>query len=183
MAFLFTITLFKTEPNLGAKGGNFGFGTLNGNIVQVQFETYTEKFFGLRTRGFEFHYKIISNVTGEKIPDGELGRDGMNSEGIEQPRELDFISPMYALNDYKNFVRENVVNNSRESDSEAFLMDLDENKDIDSLYDAHGLFNELQGVENQYFHLARNEYAKGHPELTDDEEVLRYLYAAIHSAN
>lgn len=174
------------------KGGIGGTGTFNGNLRKVQFEIYTERWLSIRTQK-QYRFEILLDEPGEKIPAGKSGRHGFNSVGIEQPRSIKPINPSFTVNEYKKFVREQLVNNLRESNLKTFVMDLYEGQRIQSLYDTLGAIDELQGIESQYF-LSRDkvsffpfvksllrrikEYAKTHSKSTEEMNVLNYLYAA-----
>lgn len=141
----------------------------------------------------KYWFEIPVDEPGDPVPSGKLGRDGFNSVGIEQPRIIKPSNPAFTVNEYKNFAREQVANNIRASQIRSFLMDLYEDQRIRSLYNPIGLINELQSMENQYFHsrdkmsfipyfkslLNRTkEYSKSHSQSTEVTDVLHYLYTA-----
>lgn len=125
------------------------------------------------------------------FPAGKNGISGHNEDGIEaavQPDE--FLSPSSTINLYKSFVRESLVNSARKTELQKFLIDLEQNVEIQSIYDTFGLMNDLESLENQYFQL-RNKIdfephiealinrISSHMNTTEedsDQKVLKYLY-------
>lgn len=107
------------------------------------------------------------------------------------------MSPFsYTVNEYKNYIRENLVNNIWESNLRAFLEDIENSKDVQSVYNILSFMNEIIGLENQYFQLRNkfefrssfmsilnrlNIYDKTLAESDPIRKVLRYLYAAMLS--
>lgn len=187
--------LNSAEIGATGKGGIGGDGTFNGNILEVEFTVNTQRIVGIRSHRSRSK-SILSNVPGAIVPAGSNGPDGINTAGIEQPRKIAIPSSSQAINGYKNFVRNNLAKNIRETDLRAFLMGLDGNKRIDSLYDTFSLVNELQSIENQYFSLRDQisftpfiksllhrikEYAETHSHSTEEKKVLSYLYTAAFS--
>lgn len=178
----------KENGTIG-KGGIGGTETSNGNCRKVQFEVYTERWLRIRTQK-KYRFEILLDEPSEKIPAGEPGRDGFNSVGIEQPRIIKPANPSFAVNEYKFFMREHIVNNIRQSDLVTFLMDLYEDQRIQSLYDTLGMVSELKSIENQYFFsrdkvsffpfvkslLKRTkEFAKVHSKSTEEMKVVELL--------
>lgn len=80
--------------------------------------------FGIRT-GKSYHKSVYANDPGASVPAGNKGLDGTNTAGIEEPRKIAIPSSSPAINDYKNFVRNNLANNIHETYLRQFLMDLE----------------------------------------------------------
>lgn len=104
----------------------------------------------------------------------------------------------YQINDFKIFLRNNLANVVQKSVLHEFMSSLDTNQIVnEKFYDALGLVNELNGIEDQYF-LLRNKisfipiyksllkriesFAKNKPNMElEEEQVLQYLYSATLS--
>ncbi|XP_055298570.1 uncharacterized protein LOC129566553 [Sitodiplosis mosellana] len=134
---------------------------------------------------------------GLAIPAGQRGEDGKNVAGRESPTKSDeFNNPSQIINEYKNFVRENLAQSIRETDLKQFIKNINGNEQIQSLYDTLGLVDEFHGIENQYYSL-RNRvsftsdiqsilnrttaYANNGKLSNDDKTMLNYLHSAILS--
>lgn len=184
---------FPTKENgtIG-RGGSGGAGTLNGNNRKIEFKIYTERWLSIRTQK-KYWFEIHVDEPGDEIPAGKFGRNGVNSVGIEQPRVYKPLNPSFTVSEYKNFAREHDTNNIRRTEIRSFLIDLYKDQRIQALYNMVGLINELQTMENQYFHsrdkksfipyfkslLNRTkEYAKNHAQSAEVTNVLNYLYTA-----
>lgn len=137
--------------------------------------------------------KVI-NTAGQKHPKGERGKPGRNSEGIVDPKPSEFIDASHAINSYKEYVRENLANNIRETTLRQFISNIERDKRVRSLYDTMGLFNELQGLENQYLQLRNqfsfipfhesllnrtDDYAKANQETIDHSKVLKFIHTTL----
>lgn len=112
--------------------------------------------------------------------------------GIQYPNPSKFKNAPFAINSYKTYVRENLANNIRETEMQEFIKNMEKNKQVQSLYNTMGYFNELHGLENQCLQLRSRlsfvpfhesllnrivEYSKIHNESSDHTKVLRFIYA------
>lgn len=141
--------------------------------------------------GFYYH-----NIKDLGTLEGTKGNDGYSSESIRNPYSAgELINPSHSVNGFKNYARENLVSNIRESNLRLFLKDIDTSTLINSLYDTLGLVNDLQGMESQFFSLRKvlsfkpfidsllnriHDYAQIQKNK-DDKKVLSYLYTAALS--
>lgn len=127
---------------------------------------------------------------------GENGTDGANSNGIENPDTIEFVGPSLMVNKYKEYVRDHLAGNIRETVLWKILDKLETNEIILSFYDSLSLINDLQILENQYFRLndelsfipfieailkRTGNYAKNHTESMQGRANLNLLYTAILS--
>lgn len=146
-----------------------------------------------RSRGYD-SYNYQDN--GEESA-GSNGADGKNSNGLKYPKMNEIRDASLLINQFKNYLIENLVDNIREIDLREFLKQLDENEQITPLYDTLGFVNELEGLENNYFFLRHklsfepflvvfmhriNEFAKVEaPKSLENKKVLGLLYTATLS--
>lgn len=136
----------------------------------------------------------VSYRPGKTYPKGQQGAENANQEGIKNPISSEFINPSHSINSYKSYLRENLVNNIRESNIRKFLSDLEAKKRIRSLYNTLAFMNELENLENQYLRLRNqisfipfylslkdriNEYAEVSNESADHKKVLIFMYTAV----
>lgn len=131
-----------------------------------------------------------------RLKGGETGKSNSNAKNIETPRETQMLKPIFLVNNYKSFVREQLFNHIREHDLKAFYYDIEGDENIRTLYDTFALMHDLQNLEKQYFPLRTKidfvpffellrkraeEYAKHFPEPADNLIALRILLTAISS--
>lgn len=177
---------FQGSDGFNGAGGFGGAGSRHGNTISV---LYADLYiFFVYTFGFGV---IFDTANGNKIASGADGVAGKNKEGISSPDPAEFIHPSHSINSYKSFVRENLPNNFAESNLKKFMIDIDGNERIQSLYNTMGFFNELQELENQYLHLRYSTpfipyymsladridiYSKSSNESADHTKILRFLY-------
>ncbi|XP_003424252.1 uncharacterized protein LOC100680511 [Nasonia vitripennis] len=148
-----------------------------------------------------YKYTVVSREDLKECSAGHEGLTGKNDAKIKKSEEVSFISlPSAVINDYKNYVRDNLSNNMMESFLRKFLDGLEHHESLKKLYDIHGLVNELQGLENQFYRLRNklsllpfyrsllyriDQYADElHAEkrLTDDnKKVLGFLHTSVLS--
>lgn len=187
----YLINLFK---NIGAKGdpgkgGKGGEGTTNGKIIKAR---TLFLFIGSLNIG-------STEEEGETIEKAEDGRNGVNNQYQKTPRVPNpFDNHFQIINEYKNYVRENLANHIQESELRKFLLDLNEDERIQMKYSPLGFVDELLGMEKQYFKLRHrlsfdpfvrslrmriDEYAIKHHKnlLKHDKQLLGYLQAATLS--
>lgn len=125
------------------------------------------------------------------------GIDGGNELGIEFPQPVEFMNPAGTINYYKNFAREYLSNNSDEKNLKLFLIDLDKNEQILSLYDTLGFVNELKDLLHQYTRMGDSisftpfleslrerigKYANKNSETPENKNILRWLYTEVLEA-
>lgn len=128
-----------------------------------------------------------------------MGKHFLNINCIKFPEKPDpLVNLSHTINEYKEYIRENLPNNIRTSELNEFIEVLDENKSIQSQYNPMDFVNELFGLEKQYFKLRNElsfvpsfkslqkriiEYADFHKQdlSDDDKKVLSFLYTATMS--
>lgn len=136
----------------------------------------------------------MKKIYGYLHPDAENGVDGGNKENIMEPDDSVFIDQPHTINRYKNYLRENLVNNIQESRLRKFIENFETDERVLGVYDTFGLYDELKSMENQYLQLRyvlsflpfyeslsnrTREYAESHNESQDITKALRFLYTAI----
>lgn len=124
------------------------------------------------------------------------GVDGRNCPTRSPPTEV-VVSPYSnTLNEYKTYVREQLANNIFELELRRFLIVMENNPAIQSVYNINDFVNEIMSLENHYFQLhdkidfrpfyvsilnRLSAYEKTLPESDANRKVLSYLYAAALS--
>lgn len=97
-------------------------------------------------------------IDGNKHPSGKSGDDDENKINQIEPLPVrKFEHPSVQINEYKNFVREHLANKEcvRVSELRDFVTKLDENNEVQELYDTMGLVNELECLEKQIFKISK----------------------------
>lgn len=170
-------------------GGLGGKGNRDGHDVLL---SYRDAFFGSII--FVPFPLCVYRGLGVWYPDGKNGIDGANDVDIELPNPVKFIDPAYTINSYKSYLRENMVNNIQESRLMEFILNVEMDKRVQSLYDTMGLFDDLRCLENQYLQLRNSltfmpfhesllnrtgEYANANEIVGDQRKVLRFIYTAV----
>lgn len=132
---------------------------------------------------------------GEMHENGSDGKDDCNHQNLKFPSEPDpFVNQSLIINSYKNYVRENLPNHTRETKLREFLTFLDEERQIQMNYNPMDFVDELLGMEKQYFQLRHKlpyapfvksllkrivEYAGGEQDLSEqDKRILGFLHTA-----
>ncbi|OXU29345.1 hypothetical protein TSAR_008879 [Trichomalopsis sarcophagae] len=117
-----------------------------------------------------YKYTVVSREDLKKCSAGHEGLTGKNDANIKESEEVSFISlPSAVINDYKNYVRDNMSNNMMESFLRKFLDGLEHHESLKKLYDIHGI--------DQY---ADELHAE--KRLTDDnKKVLGFLHTSVLS--
>lgn len=171
------------------KGGKGGAGKTNGKTIKAK---TLFLFIGTLNIG-------TTVEEGEKIDKAADGQDGVNSQNQKIPRNLKPFDNHYEIiNDYKNYVRENLPRHIQETELRNFLSDLNGDERVKSKYNSTSFIDELLGIEKQYFKLRHrlhfdpfvrslreriDEYAIKHDEemSKQDKKLLGYLRAATLS--
>lgn len=132
------------DDGIGGKGGTGG---INGDDVIVSCQTSIDH----RGRFGEWRlHDIIYNERRNK--NGTNGIDGVNIKGIKEPevsavlKERDKIK---IINEYKSYLREHLNDRFKKSSLTQFYKQLDSNPSVKNVYNTLGLFNDLQGLEEQ----------------------------------
>ncbi|KAF7989470.1 hypothetical protein HCN44_008144 [Aphidius gifuensis] len=145
-------------------------------------------------------YKPAQNDTGPKS--NAPGIAGKYEEGILNPDQVKFINLFYPINNYKSYLRENLIDNVRQSELIDFynLLERNESKSIfvSNFYDTLGFLDEFHSLEQQFFKLHKkisflpfyeslfnrvNHYKEKMRNDTNNEEyqTLKYLRTTIFS--
>lgn len=184
------------QPGAGGEGGVGG----NKEEFKVTLSTYYPPGLGLSSCT-EYNENFIS----EKGPPAEPGRPGIKIESTS-PKIKYSTSPAVVINDYKNYLRENLKIPVIGTNLQRFLDYLETDKGVIGLYDTLGLVKDLLNLENQAKKLMeqgiplvsfyqqlldRVEKYQMQPHETQDAEeyrmVLTYLYRSaiskIHNIN
>ncbi|GBN01101.1 hypothetical protein AVEN_198812-1 [Araneus ventricosus] len=129
--------------------------------------------------------------------DGISGANSVNMEYLKSKRDIH--DPASVINQYKMFLRENMVDRFKKYTLKRFHDLLNNKNSVRGVYDTLGLVEEMRGLENQYpklntkidflsfFHslLERVEEYALHPKSGENskeyKKVLSYLYAAALS--
>lgn len=124
------------------KGGKGGKSTKNGKIRRAKCLSLL----------------VVTVNVEETVEDGEIidgaadGDDGLNENFLEFPNEPDqFVMQPHTINRYKEYVRDQIAHHPRETKLREFLDDLNNNQQIQSVYNVSGFVDELLGMEKQYF--------------------------------
>lgn len=142
--------------------------------------------------------KIKSIERGKYYPTGASGTNGGNSNGWKKPEEIEFTNPSLIVNSYKSYSRENLreANNINELNMKKFMDDIEQNTNIQNLYDTIGLIDDLQCIERQHFQLKNKstfvssseslikrieKHVKVRIESEQDRKSLNILYTAALS--
>lgn len=98
--------------------------------------------------------KISYHSNGER----EAGENGIDGAFCERnaPERFNAQNSMLALNRYKSYVREHLATNARVSNLTGFLEYLNENENINKLYNTTDLIDDFENMEIQYFRLRKN---------------------------
>ncbi|CAL1286293.1 unnamed protein product [Larinioides sclopetarius] len=190
------LTSIGEEGEFG-KAGTGGEGAKDGNDINAVF---THQIYILCFRNcVKNSWSIQGTINNDKRgPQGVKGTDGGNSVGLQDPVPPSGINrPSNIINEYKIFLRENVSNSFEKHSLLQFLHQLNIRKDVRNLYDTLALFDEFQGLEDQFYKLSDqmdfssfysslleriNELAKSEgkdPVSDENKKVLVYLYTAI----
>lgn len=125
---------------------------------------------------------------------GKDGVQGQSSADIEYPYIVKAHEPSHIINSYKQYAREFISKNTPSTDLKIFLEEIDKNERIQSLYDTLSLVDELQCLENNYFHLRQDisfipfyesllsrvsHYAHYFSESIESKKVLNFLITTI----
>lgn len=126
------------------------------------------------------------------------GTEGINEEGIQPPVDAPkFVIAPFIVSRYKAFMRDKLPDNVQESVSKEFLMFLEENDEIRSLYKTISIIDDFKLVDNQAIRLSHKidflpiveslehriqTYAKGLTEQNNDNRVaMQILFTSILS--
>lgn len=124
------------------------------------------------------------------------GIDGRNCPTRSPPTELEVSPYSDTVNEYKTYVREQLANNIFESQMRRYLIVMESNEAIQSVYKVYDFVNEIISLENHYFQLhdqiefrpfyvsvlnRLSAYEKTLSESDANRKVLSYLYAAALS--
>lgn len=134
-----------------------------------------------------------------KIPVGSNGVAGKNRKGIQNPADVTLFKPSITINKYKAYLLDWLaVHGGNQSDTSnllKFLKSIENEKEIQSLYDTSGLIDILSRIEEQYlrlhgkvdirFHVQSlmtrvEKYAKTQKDQ-DQKDALNMLYTAAAS--
>ncbi|XP_016840146.1 uncharacterized protein LOC107980959 [Nasonia vitripennis] len=197
----FAISNHKGDTGTGGSGGKGARGgskrgqllTLYGHSLQLK------SIWGDPTPSYK--YTVVSREDLKQCSSGRYGNTGKNDKNIKEPAEVVLSQlPSVAVNDYKNYLRDNLSNSVIESFLRKFLDDLERHKSVEMLYNVFGFVNELQGLEDQFYTLRKklsllpfykslsnriSEYTdklyKNNELKDDNKKVLGYLYTATLS--
>lgn len=88
------------------------------------------------------------------VPAGQTGLADYNKEGLKESNKTKPAKLQYAINSCKAFLRDHIPNNNQEIDLKNFLMNLEKNDGIQSLYNTSlGFFDDFQHMQMQYLRL------------------------------
>ncbi|GFT70513.1 uncharacterized protein NPIL_152991 [Nephila pilipes] len=178
-------------------GGSGGEGGRNGNHIIARCTITEPKGISFLFSSTTISWEVKSTTeNGRGIP-GKSGKDGYNILRRNYPNTATIIeSSANIMNEYKKFLRENLIDRYKKYPLTQFLDQLESNDKIKNEYDTLGLINELQTLEKQYYKLNEeinflpfyqsllnriNEYAKSLKENENSDKylkVLKYLYTA-----
>lgn len=191
-----TYLLFKIgKPGAFGKGGYAGNQSRNGLTTGIIFrDRYNMSTGELTELGKPI--TMINETDMENIT-ASNGIDGFNEVGIELPNSVQLTNPSSVIIDFKNFVREFLTKNSDQRNLEQFLIDLDKNEQILSLYDTLGFVNELKDLGNQYIELRDSlsfvpyleslrerigKYSEVSSDQLENKAILRWLHIEVSKA-
>lgn len=177
---------------MDGKGGIGGAATMNGKQITV-------KYIDLIKNGKVISYgspQVVEQI-GSVFRPGKSGTDGSNQIGIKYPEVVEF-QPAHVINRFKYEAREYLANNQNSPSTQLakFLIGLESNEAVNSLYDTLAFVDELQGLEIQYYRLKEKmpfralfksllnriaKYAKHSGETFEIRRVLRFVYTATLS--
>ncbi|GFS38772.1 uncharacterized protein NPIL_616941 [Nephila pilipes] len=172
---------------IGGKGGSGG---RNGDDIIIEYNCPSS------THTWKLKERTSNNIE----PSGKSGSGGTNDQGIQNPEKAIMLNEhAQIINQYKGFLRENLNDRFKKYSLNAFLKDLDNNRNVKNVYNTLGLVDELQQIEKQFHALNQdmdfipfyksllnrvNEYSE-HPIKTESsvqyKKILGYLYTAILS--
>lgn len=105
------------KDGLGGKRGN------GGRSGDTLFVSYTERFKHFSKNELDWH--VLYRAAGNTFPSGNVGVTGYNARGMEYPEEpIPNINIFRTTNKYKNYIRENLNGNIRESYYREFINQL-----------------------------------------------------------
>lgn len=110
----------KGQPGTGGEGG---IGAKDGDTYKIGYGRYL------------WRARVSQRISGELHPHGNRGRDGVNSQGIKQPYAVPFRNPLYSVAQYKQYLSEYIANGIPDADSIQFMANLNDTKNIRSLFD------------------------------------------------
>ncbi|CAL1286289.1 unnamed protein product [Larinioides sclopetarius] len=185
----------KGKSGEDGRGGPGGHGVRNGDSIIAVFisEIDTGCWWGCEKTKWIFKEREPTGLSAA----GNKGKDGGYPWGLKDPEPADGISRLpYLINEYKIYLRENINSRFNKSSLLHFLEQLLSNGDVKNLCDTLALFDEFQGLEEQFHKLSEqidfssfytsflvriSELAKrqnDEPNSNENEKVLNYLYTA-----
>ncbi|GIY18031.1 uncharacterized protein CEXT_427201 [Caerostris extrusa] len=185
------MTKHASQGKIGENGraGKGGISGSNGDDLVVSYDS--------RSSWWKNKWVQNERISNEKGLSGNNGISGANITGLENPKPpQDIREPASILNEYKSYLRENLIDRFKRTHLVQFLDKLDSDSNVKSLYNTLGLVKELQGLEKQFHKLNKHvdfipfyqslltrisDYAqnpKDFEKSIEYKKVLSYLYTA-----
>lgn len=185
----FSLESLSGHPGAGGKGGNDGDTRIVNHVLYVRWGNLA-----VQQRN---SVELVSREEGEIS--ASSGPEGISNPPNSEITPIDTIqkSQFYAVNNFKSFAREKLIDNPNEMRLREFLTKIDESDQIQEKYNLLGFLNDFDMIERQFINL-KNDLSftpflrslqnrieiynsTGAIQTENDEKVFRFLFTAIMS--